>query len=154
MVYEYSWSYPYAVPAANVGAHFEKLEEKYGAVTKENFLDSARSTKSEMHKLFEWDDKKAAEQHRLHQANMIINSLRVTIIENEETEPITVSAFVNTSKRKDKTYINIVRAMGDQETRAAVLNDALRELSFFREKYKNLSELSGIIKAIDSLLAS
>lgn len=154
MVYEYSWSYPYAVSAAKVGAHFEKLEAKYGAVTKENFLDSARSTKSEMHKLFEWDDKKAAEQHRLHQANMIINSLRVTIIENEETEPITVSAFVNTSKRKDKTYIHIVRAMGDQETSAAVLNDALRELSFFREKYKNLSELSGIIKAIDSLLAS
>lgn len=154
MVYEYSWSYPYAVPAEKVGAHFEKLEAKFGAVTKENFLDSARSTKSEMHKLFEWDDKKAAEQHRLHQANMIINSLRVTIIENEETEPITVSAFVNTSKRKDKTYIHIARAMGEQETRAAVLNDALRELSFFREKYKNLSELSGIIKTIDSLLAS
>ena len=107
-----------------------------------------------MHKLFEWDDKKAAEQHRLHQANMIINSLRVTIIENEEAEPVTVSAFVNTSKRKGKTYIHIVRAMEDNDTRTEVLNDALRELSWFREKYKNLSELSGIIKAIDSLLAS
>ena len=151
MVYEYSWSgIDRPVPAKEVGEHLRKLEEEHGEVTREVFLESARPKDSKMHKLFEWDDVKAAEKYRLHQANVIIASLRVTVIE-EKQEPVKLRAFIQ-DREVSNGYLNIKRALSDDDKRSRILEQAKRELGWFREKYSAFSELSDVIDAIEGYL--
>lgn len=151
MTYEYSWSGPQrAVSAEKVAKHIAKLEKKYGEVSAEVFLESARSEKSEMHTLFEWDDKEAAEKYRMAQARMIISSIRVNVV-SEDTEPVITKAFVQYESKKSG-YISICKAMEDSEKRESIMEQARKELKWFTEKYKSFSELKSVLKAISSFL--
>lgn len=150
MVYKWS-TYGYSVSADIVGKHFEKLEKKYGEVNKVNVLESARPEKSPIHSLFEWDDTKAAENYRLEQARLLICNLDVEV-EHDEEKPIVCRAFVNVSETKKGSFINIQSAFQNEDTKELVLKRALQELQAFENKYKNLTELSGIFTEIDSLV--
>lgn len=151
MVYQYSWSGPErAVSAEKVGNHIRQLEKRYGEVTRETFLESARPADSPMHCLFEWDDTVAAEKYRLHQANVIIASLRVTITE-EKKEPVILRGYVQ-DRKTSSGYLNIERAMTEQDKRKRVLEQAKRELKWFVEKYAAFEELAKIMAAISEYL--
>lgn len=151
MVYEYSWSGPKrAVSAEKVAKHISELEKEFGEVTSKIFLDSARSDDSEMHRLFEWDDTKAAENYRMEQARVIIASIRVNVIE-EDSAPIITRAFVQ-YKPKQSGYISINKALTDEDKRETVIQQARKEAAWFVEKYKSFEELSDVIKAINSFL--
>ena len=158
MVYEYSWSGPqYAVSAEKVAAHLHKLEEQKGSVTREDFLESARSEESEMHKLFEWNDSIAAEKYRLRQASDIIHSIKITVVE-EEKEPVTMKAFVipdytgKSAVGSKGGYINIRKAVANEDTRAEILIDARKNVRWFMDKYRAISELSEVISAMEDFL--
>lgn len=47
------------------------------SVKPEEIVDKARDESTELHKCFEWDDTKAAERYRLHQARQIVCHLVV-----------------------------------------------------------------------------
>lgn len=145
----------YSVPAQKVGEHFEKLEEEFGAVTRENFLESATPEDSPFHKLFEWNNDKAANLYRLQQSNQIINAVCVKI-ETESGETREVNAFVNTEKRGngEAKYINLQKCMEKEETRKTALENAKLELGWFRAKYKNYQWYLSIKEPIDQFLES
>lgn len=151
MVYEYSWSGPSrAVPAEKVADHIKKLEKKYGEVTREVFLDSARSEKSAMHCLFEWDDAKAAEKYRLQQAQVIITSIRVTV-HSEDKPPIITRAFVQ-DREVSSGYVNITKALSEEDKRERILEEARKEALWFKSKYEHLEELAAVIETIDEFV--
>ena len=141
----------YSVKAEVVGKHFEKIEKKYGELTSQNVLDSARSEKSPIHCLFEWDDTQAAEKYRLSQASKLIVNLSVEV-ETEEKQPITVRAFVNTSEKKQGSFINIESAFNSEETKEFVIKQAFNELKAFEKKYANLELFAELFESIDSLI--
>ena len=152
MVYKWSLSESqYPVSADVVGKHFEKLKEEHGAVTRENFLDSARDENSPVHDIFEWDDSVAGEKYRLHQASTCICSLRVEV-EDVSGEPITIRAYVNTDTHGDAKFVAIHEAMENEDTKAKVLEDAKKYLKWFVDKYENLVELSKIVETINEFL--
>ena len=148
----YKWSlYQEAVPADVVGSIMEEIEEEFGAVTKENFLDRARPSDSPTHALFEWNDAVAAEKYRLGRSGRIINNLDIQIT-HKDNKPRQVRAFVNVSDGKDKgSFIGIVRAMSNNDTRRRVINNALAELNAFKAKYASYKEFAGVFKEIDKL---
>lgn len=153
MVYEYSWNGPQrAVDATTVGQHIEKLQQKYGEVTPDIFLESARSEKSKIHKLFEWDDTKAAEKYRKWQATNIICALKVTVIEEDHT-PIITRAFVTTEERSTG-YVHIRDAMSDEEKRESVIAQAKRDAQWYMDKYESLEELASVIEAMKNFVES
>ena len=159
MVYEYKWNGPNRpVSAEKVALHLQKLEEEKGSVTREDFLDSARPEDSEMHKLFEWDDSIAAEKYRLEQSNKIIHSIKITVKEQEDKEPVTMSAFVIPGYTEGKAvgpkggYINIRKAVDNVDTRAEILNDARKSTRWFMDKYRAITELSEVISAMEDFL--
>lgn len=149
MVYKWK-NYKYSVPAEVVGKHFQKLEKKEGALTSQNVLESARSEKSPIHSLFEWDDTKAAEQYRLKQAAQIICNLTVEI--ETDDKPIECRAYMDISEAKVGSFINVQSAFQSEESRDVVLRRALNELSAFKAKYKNLLELQDVFDVIDTHL--
>ena len=146
----YKWNkYAYPISADIVGKHFEKIEKEYGKLDRKIVLDSARSEKSPIHSLFEWDDSIAGEKYRLQQATNLIINLDVEV--QTEKKPIICRAFVNVTDEKKGTFINVETAFKAEETREVVLDRALRELKAFENKYKNLKEFSELFDLIESL---
>lgn len=155
MVYEYSWqNFNFPVPAKVVGEECQRIERENGILTTNALVDSARSESSELHKLFEWDDKIAGEQWRNQQAKVILSCLRITVKSEENDEPKKVRAFVNTNPDRSKgVYMNVEDAMSDFESRQGVLIRAKRELNAFLDKYQGIKELDDLTNAIKQFLA-
>ena len=149
----YKWEgYSYDVSAEVVGKCCEEIEQTYGAVTSSNMVNAARSTESELHPLFEWDDQIAGEKWRNQQAKMILSSLRIVVNENEE-EPTVVRAYVNVSPptKKEAVYIQIEKAVNDERSHQQLLLNAYRELNAFQKKYQVLTELKTLFDLINTL---
>lgn len=138
------------VPAQVAGEELERLERKHRELTPTIVLDSARSEKSVLHKVFEWNDTKAAEKYRLQQAGLLIANLTVKIEGEQNLEP--TRAFVNIEKDERKgRFINVQTAFQYQETREVVLQNALKELISFKKKYAGLNELAKVFESIEAI---
>ena len=149
MVYQYAWKLNQSVDANVVGKEFERLEEKNGKLTAVDVLDSAKSEDSPLHKLFEWDDTVAANKYRLSQASFYIRILVRTEVEEEKPKTFRAYVNVNPNPQSAGTFENTVTALSKEETRRIVLNNALKELINFQNKYNTLTELSAVFSAID-----
>ena len=167
---KYSWKsgYSYRVSAETVGNVLEKIEQRKGSATSEDFLEYSRSEDAETHEMFEWDDAIAAEKYRLRQSAQIINQLQIEITYEEtqtsDTEiildvpihTVKTSAFVNVGERysnrptEKATYVNVIDAMKDVDKRKQVLKNASASLEAFKQKYKGFKELDRVIIEIDN----
>ena len=147
----YSWRfYNYSLDANIVGKALEEIESEHGEVTAKLLLEKARPQNSELHCLFEWNNKEAAERWRLEKAKKIITAIAVTY-ENDNKEPITVRAFANVGAKNKASFITTATALSNKQSRLVVLQHAIEELQAFRNKYNSLSELSEIFAAITNL---
>lgn len=142
----------YSVKPEIVGKVFEELEEEFGEVTPDNFLEASTPEDSPTHKLFTWDDRKAAFLYRMNQSRKIINDLRIEIVANNDK--MAVPAYVNVSMKNDgsASYRDVMRAFEARDTREIVLDRAYRELSMFKIKYSKFQELASIMDAIGEVL--
>ena len=69
-----------------------RLLEDGGTLTPSDLLKDARNPESPLHELFTWDDREAAEQHRLDTSRRIIRSVKFVI--EYETHTIAVPRYV------------------------------------------------------------
>lgn len=65
---------------------------KGGLLKIDDVLEAAQDKSCILHKHFEWDDSKAADQFRREQARTLIQRCRITLVEQE---PVKVRAFVS-----------------------------------------------------------
>lgn len=137
------------VTAQKVGAAIERIVEREGSVTPESLVASARSSRSTIHKLFDWDDQHAADSWRKHQARNVLGDLRVIV--ESDGEEIPVIAYVSVTVDNSPAYVTSAKAMSEEEYRQEVLNDALRALSGFQRRYNDLLELKPVFDAINTV---
>lgn len=150
----YSWKeFGYRVNANTVGREFEKIEAEYGKVTNEYVVQSATPEDSPLHSIFEWDDAVAGHKYRLSQATKLICNLNKEVEGDLEPRKMTVRAYVDVSENSNGKFINTETAFRNADTKEIVLKRAKAELEMFKQKYKNLTELAGIIAEIDSFIA-
>lgn len=155
MVYQYKWSgHNFPVAADSAGAELERIEKEKGTVTPHNLLEESTPEDSVMHPCFTWNDKEAAIKQRLSEARQIIRSIvRVCVSEDEKREEKEIRAYVNINPKSghgaEGEFISVDKALSDEETRRIVLKKALDELSTYRRKYQEFSELSKVFSAID-----
>lgn len=123
-----------------------------GFVDPRTVIEHARDENSVLHDCFEWDDSKAAQEHRLNQARLLI---RVSVQYLEETgqEPIPVFVSLTTDRKQGAGYRPIITVLNDRELRQQLLIDALNELSTFQRKYQRLNELDGVFSEIVKIQA-
>lgn len=151
MVYKsYSWRVHHGVPAEDAGKVMEELMARDGEVTKESFLEASRPEDSPTHGCFEWDDTVAAESYRLHQSQLTILDLKVTISKDGE-ESLSGPAVVNVSIEKHAAYQDTWKALSVEDSRKVVLRNALNELESFKAKYSALAELAEVFSAIGNV---
>ena len=152
---KYSWESGYAVfntnvPAQAVGVHIEKLREEYGnLLTPRIFVDSIEDARLTVHPLVEWNDTKAGDDWRLHQARNALNAVRIVFqVQGEEDRHII--ANVHVIEDKQHGYMPIEAIVNDADLHAQVVAEAQRYIAQFERRIErlNLKELEPIMQAI------
>lgn len=130
------------------GEEIERISAM-GELTPKAVVDASRPEEAPLHPEFEWNDGIAAECWREEQARMLIRDIKVTIEVTDE--PKEVRAYMAV-ERPSKVYQPTIKVLSDEELRSKALELAMRELHSFMNKYENLQELAGVIKAIRTFL--
>lgn len=153
----YQWKIDkYPVPAQVAGEEIERIRANSGKeyIEAEDLLEASREDIAPLHSCFEWDDDRAAERYRLWQAKHIICDITV-VVEISNNTPISARAFVSVADYKDKgKFIQIQKALENNDYRAQILKNALVELQTFKHKYSVYSELSKVFEAVDDFADS
>ena len=135
------------------GVELKRIIESNGnRVDANRIVDEAANPLNPLHGAFEWDDTKAAHEHRLWQARHLAGSLQFRLITPDKRE-LSGRVFVQISKPEGgprKDYTLTTYALSNVDLRAEVLRTALLELAAFRRKYSDLSELAQVIQIIDA----
>lgn len=137
----YSWSKSYSIEAQVVGEWIESLEDN----STTGIVKAAKRQDSPAHSIFEWNDSKAAAQHRLTQAATMRASLRVEVITKGRKKPIHIPAFIASSERGQ--VVPTLEASADELTEAEVR--CLNQMRTFKQRHIGLGVARNVIEAID-----
>lgn len=122
------------------------IGEKY---TPEEILEKAKDSSTELHKCFEWDDTKAAENWRKQTARVICCSLQV-VVEKEEAQPTTYRLIQH--DKSEMAYKPVVLTVRNNDEYSRLLNQAKAELKSFKNRYQKIVELQAVIEEIDRVI--
>jgi len=131
-----------------IGEQIKLIEKKFGEVTPEIIVDEARNPKNLLHNYFEWDNNIGAEKWRRQQARNIINHL-IVIREYKGNEKEIKAYFSVMINEKEKRYVSIEAVLKSKDFREQIISEALREIIYWKEKYKDYQELGLIFEAVE-----
>jgi len=128
-------------------------EQNGGMLDPVDVVEFARDPDTSLHSKFEWDDTKAAEQHRLWQARQIISLELVVVGEGDEQR--TVRAFVSLTQDRrtgdTRGYRDLLEVLSDEELTRKLLAEAKRDMQRFRQKYSSLTALAKVFAVMDEV---
>lgn len=110
---------------------------------------AADNPQSDLHKSIEWDDTKAAHEHRIWQIRRLIAIHVVTPEAQRQLISLTIDRM-----QPGGGYRHIDDVMRDRTMRQIALADALTELGRIRAKYEGLTELARVWEALDAVSSS
>lgn len=136
---------------ANNEAIRKELEQlkSAGVIQPADVVARASDPASAMHNWFQWDDTEAAQAYRLQQARQL---LRVFVtVETKDNKPVRAFVSLGTDRYGEGGYRTMAEVLSDEEMRAQLLADAVKELRSAERKYRQLQELSGVWSALDEV---
>lgn len=93
---------------------------------------------SALHGALEWDDQKAAEEHRYNQVRQLI---RLHVVTSDGTPQLVSLSF---DRAKNGGYRDIDDVLKSRDMSAVMLADALAELERVQSKYEHVKELTAV----------
>ena len=130
------------------GELFEQLAATEKGLTAETLLEANKPKSAPLHNDYEWNDKKAAHEWRLHQSRNFIHSIVTVEVQEDQNaaqaEPLR-AFFITTEKHKYEPLTAIVE---EQSKYDRLLETALSELLAFKRKYEALTELQPVFDAM------
>ena len=124
-------------------------KENGGILLPKTVVNEARNPKNPLHCHFQWDNTKAAEAYRIEQARSLLQ-VTVEIIDiGGDKRPVRVFASLSTD-RDAGGYRTTIDALTDKDMRECLIKDALRDIDFFERRYREIKELSAVIKVMKS----
>ncbi len=140
--------------AESIGQFIYSIENR----TTQNILDTIRQHPDHpIHKYYDWDMKKAAEQQWLQQTRNIVNHIEIIIEDPKDNTNISTPAFVSiTNINHQKQYVPIesiiVSDDSKQFERKQIISRALQELKGWKERYYIYTELQPLSNHIQTFL--
>ena len=119
--------------AETIGRRFVALAAD-GNVTPTQIVEDARPSSSPLHSEFEWDNRKAAEKHRLAHARWLIGAISIEITYEDDSRERT-RAFHSVVINGGRGYAPMTRVMSSRNLTEQVLADALKELEGWQRRY-------------------
>lgn len=134
------------VDVALVVEELTRLQKVNRILTPEVVVRAAENSESVLHKLFEWDDNKAAYNWRLQQARTILNNIEVTII--TDGEPREIAVFEVTTRSEGYKSVDTFTNEDVDFVRASIL----RQLNTMKSKLKTYKEFDKVLFYIDKAI--
>jgi tRNA A37 N6-isopentenylltransferase MiaA len=134
------------VDVALVVEELTRLQKVNRILTPEVVVRAAEDNNSILHKLFEWDDNKAAYNWRLQQARTILNNIEVTII--TDGEPREIAVFEVTTRSEGYKSVDTFTNEDIDFIRA----NTLRQLNTMKHKLKTYKEFDKVLFYIDKAI--
>lgn len=123
-----------------------------GRLTPDAVVEDARDPQSPLHDLFEWDDAKAAYQHRLDQARAIITSVRV--VQKVDSTIVRAHYYVRdpSAGTGQQGYVSTERLRTDAElSREAIVGEFERVAHMLR-RAREIAKALGAEEDVEALL--
>jgi len=153
MIYQWRDGARVNLDAQTAGEEIERVRTaQNGRLAPLDLVEASRDPAAPLHPAFEWDNAVAAESWRVEQAKYLIRSIDVVMVSEQEQK--SVRAFVSVKRDEDRSYTSVSHAMSDADLRKQVLDNALRELEAWRNRYAELVELANVFAAIDEARAA
>ena len=110
-----------------IGEEVERIKGSKGYISAKEVLDVASDKNSKLHKYFQWDNSKAAEEFRLQQARMIVNHIvEITVINNVKYPQ---RSFVSVNhKQQGKVYVTLACAKANSDYKKQLLSQMITTL--------------------------
>lgn len=124
---------------------YRLIESSEGPLSPEVVVQEARSRDSPLHPYFDWNDKEASDNWRVHQARMMISHIQI-VVEGRNDPPVRV--FYNVVDADTRGYVTMNRVLSNEEYHRQVVEKALQEVERWRVRYHQYSELEPIFIAI------
>jgi len=119
----------YGETLENIGARNK------GRITPESVVKEAKQKTSALNSYFQWDDNKAAEQYRLHQARSLINHIvEVVIIEGKQS--LQRSFFSVRNGGGNIAYVSLKKAIATPSYKMQLLNQLISTMENATELMK------------------
>lgn len=133
------------------------LSEHDGPIKKDQLLALAsKQPKSSLaYKYFDWDNKSAANKHRLSQAQHVLT--HIMIIPGHDEKP--VRAYYNVQvitapDRKERAYVPLEIVQNTDYLREQVIEQAISEINAWKERYETYKRIFGpVFQAINKVSA-
>lgn len=116
-----------------------QLQNENETLTPDLIVKAASDENSILHRLFEWDDNKAAYHWRLQQARIILNNIDVVVLSDGEERNISV--FEVTTRAEGYKSIDTFTA----EDIDFIRSNTLRQLNTMRSKLKLYKEFDKVV---------
>jgi len=142
------------------GQHLDSLQAESGVLTPATVISDAKDKDSPIHSYFEWDNKKAGNKHRLHQARSLMNSILVKIVYPDNSESkirkfhnITIE-YSKEEKKSERGYVSVDVVVQSRELTAQVVEFARSELAAWSNRYRQYEKLQSFIDIVDNITIS
>ncbi len=145
---QFSWNmkgFAKGIDPEIAAAEFQRIQTEYGELTATSILEASRPDDAVFHPYFEWNDSKAAHEHRLQQARNLVNNIEVKIVSNGQ--PRMVPAFELVKSPAGKSYKFIIELNTDDINQ--IRQRTLKELIALREKIKLYDAFAGVMDSLD-----
>lgn len=128
----------------------ELAQETGGDITPEMVVNDAEDETSPLHRCFDWDDKKAGDKWRLHQARQLIGSIIVEIVV-KDTEHVRAFVNINYPESKERHYVNIIDAANDEYKMKLIIDDARKQMKSWAQRFKIYQQLREVALKVEEL---
>ena len=135
----------------NAETVYHEIQELGESYTVDDIVEKAKDPTTELHKCFEWDDTKAAENWRRFTARQICCSLKVVVKDSDEKKEPTLYRVIQ-SDREEQTYKPVTLTVRNDDEYSKLLTQAKAELAAFKKRYKSIVELDKVIEEIDRVI--
>lgn len=140
----YQWKNGYDIKTENVdaGKVYKEIQSIGDNVTPKDVLKKAKSSKTELHKCFEWDDSVAAEKFRVHQASNVLRS--IIVIDDNETSPIkhSIRAFEHINVGGKNLYMETKSILTDEEKAEKLIAEIMQSILELENKLRTYESFS------------
>jgi len=135
-----------AEDAQDIGNRIEQIITKKGKIEPIDIVEDSKSENSPFNKYIKWDNLKAANLYRLHQARKIIGSVTIIV---EQLPNIPQRAFVNiTTEKEGSHYVTLQSAMSEPEYAQQLIEEAEDAFNLWYEQYNSYTQLRELWKPI------
>lgn len=133
---------------SDLRSQIQAVYDQHGRLTPALLVDAARDEASPLHDRFEWNDKAAAEAHRLDQARRLIRSVRVVYKEADDKEAArSIRAYHAIRDEQGMAYQPVEEIVENQIATKILLQDMQREWLQLKRRYGMFEEFLKLVRA-------